>query len=275
MSPQLERALYEALEEELTRELALVIEPIMTKIKGCIPAIIERCRDKLRSSTPSSEDGLIFTPSSAHSVASSRKGAHVRTNRHDSLQSGSGISPCPVIISRTSVDTDTLTGGGGESMTQPPAPSADYFDTINPADIFAMGSYTDRNVQAVNQHDPSHQSHKGVQGTMLGSEQGSVNQAGFASKPEVYNRTTMDNSALVSSNEGVMLEPYNSERDSALHEFPHFPGHQQSNWPREEASWLQGAVRQGEVAENSFQQTDNSQDWESFMRDFDMHGGRF
>jgi hypothetical protein len=275
MSPQLERALYEALEEELTRELALVIEPIMTKIKSCIPAIIEKCRDKLRSSTPSSDDGLVFTPSSTRSVASSAKGTCVRTTRHDNLQSGSSISPCPVILSRTSVNTDTLAGGGGDSMTQSPTPSPDCFNTIDSREIFVVESCTDLDIQAVNRHDPSNQSHKGEPGTMLGSEQGSVNQAGYAAKPEIYNRTTIGNFAPVPSSQGVVLVPCYSERDSAQQDFRYLSGHQQPDWPREEAIWVQGAVRQMEVAENPLQQTDNSQDWESFMRDFDMNSGRF
>ena len=86
MSPQLERALCEALEEELTRELALVIEPIMTRIKGCIPAIIERCREKLRNSASSSDDEVVLTPQSSPpaSVASSRQGGCASASKQGS-----------------------------------------------------------------------------------------------------------------------------------------------------------------------------------------------
>lgn len=269
MSPQLERALYEALEEELTRELALVIEPIMTKIKGCIPAVIEKCRDKLRNSSPLSDDGLTFAPPSTRSVAGSGNGAHVRTTEHNGVGSDSGIFPFAGIISGTSVNTDTLAGCVGDIMKQPPAPSADCFDAIDARGIFVEGDCTNRNKQAVNQHDPRLRSHKGATGAMLGPEQGSMNQASFADKLGFYNRNTTGDFAPVSSNEDVMLESFHLGRNSAEHDFSYFPSRQQSSWPREEANW------QAEVAEDSFQQTEDSQDWESFMRDFDMNGGRF
>lgn len=54
LSPRLEQALSEALEEKLTHELAPILEPIMSRIKELIPAIIESCRLKLTSTSPSS-----------------------------------------------------------------------------------------------------------------------------------------------------------------------------------------------------------------------------
>ncbi|OAG07067.1 uncharacterized protein CC84DRAFT_1258265 [Paraphaeosphaeria sporulosa] len=47
LSPDLARALSEALEEELNKELALFMEPVISRIKERIPAIIERCRTTL------------------------------------------------------------------------------------------------------------------------------------------------------------------------------------------------------------------------------------
>jgi len=67
MTLQLERALSEALEEELTRELALIIEPVMIKIKGCIPAILESCRQKLISLSLSSNEEIVSASSSTPS----------------------------------------------------------------------------------------------------------------------------------------------------------------------------------------------------------------
>jgi hypothetical protein len=94
MNPRLELALCEALEEELTRELALVIEPIMIKIKGCIPAIIESCRQKLNSTASSSDDKALFIPS-ATSPETSGSRSSVKAAREwvDSTPSRCGAPP--------------------------------------------------------------------------------------------------------------------------------------------------------------------------------------
>jgi hypothetical protein len=277
ISPQLERALYEALEEELTRELALVIEPIRARIKGCIPAIIDRCRAKLQSSTPSSDDEAVFTSLSTSSVTSNGKSGCVSTNRQDSPQRGFAKSPCSENPFGPPLNPDTLADGARASAVQPPASSANYFKTIDPQDIFAEGSGTDFSIQPANQHGPSHFSHKGGLSIMPELEKGlgSMNQMSYAYQPETHTLAALSDSAQMFSNESMMLEPYQLTKSSTQQEFLSLPSHTQPNWPGEEASWDKGNATHAESAEQSFQQTENSQDWEYFMRDFDLNGSRF
>ena len=61
MSPRFERVLYEALEEEITKELAPALTPILRRIKDRIPAIIANCR--LRLMRMPLEIETVYTPS--------------------------------------------------------------------------------------------------------------------------------------------------------------------------------------------------------------------
>jgi hypothetical protein len=104
---------------------------------------------------------------------------------------------------------------------------------------------------------------------------GSVNQVSYACHPEIHALATMSNSAQILSNESMMLEPCQLAKSSTQQEFLSLPSHAQLNWTGEEASWDKGNATHAESAEQSFQQTENSQDWEYFMRDFDLNGSRF
>jgi hypothetical protein len=135
MSPQLERALCEALEEELTRELALVIEPIMTKIKRCIPAILESCRQKLASTTSSSDDEAVFTPSATSSGTGSSKSGCGSSTKAAKQWVDSTTSRCSRLAFEAPPDTETLVDGSQKECLPPPVPCAGDSSTIDPKHI--------------------------------------------------------------------------------------------------------------------------------------------
>jgi hypothetical protein len=128
MSRQLELALCEALEEELTRELALVIEPIMTKIKGCIPAIIESCRQKLNSTTSGlySDNEAVFTPSATSSGIGSSKsgcGSSAKAARQW-VDSTPSRHEAPPVIEALAIESQN-------EILKPPIPYAGVVNTTN------------------------------------------------------------------------------------------------------------------------------------------------
>ncbi|KAH4596532.1 hypothetical protein HBI24_231450 [Parastagonospora nodorum] len=142
MSPQLERALCEALEEELTRELAAVIEPIMTRIKSCIPAIITNCRQRLRSESPSSDDEVVFTPPISSRTGSSNSDSEAPTKQARQL-SDSPMSPSSASSIVASSTTRSPAGAHQEQHLHCPVSSTDHVNTIDPQYIFPTTAYGD------------------------------------------------------------------------------------------------------------------------------------
>ncbi|KAH3958647.1 hypothetical protein HBI56_208600 [Parastagonospora nodorum] len=140
MSPQLERALCEALEEELTRELAAVIEPIMTRIKSCIPAIIENCCQRLRSESPSSDDEVVFTPPISSRTGSSNSDSEAPTKQARQL-TDSPVSPSSVSSIVASSATRSPAGAHQEQHLHCPVSSTDHVNTIDPQHIFPATAY--------------------------------------------------------------------------------------------------------------------------------------
>jgi hypothetical protein len=140
MSPQLERALCEALEEELTRELAAVIEPIMTRIKSCIPAIIENCRQRLRSESPSSDDEVVFTPPISSRTGSSNSDSEASTKQARQL-TDSPVSPSSASSIVASSATRSLAGAHQEQHLHCPVSSTDHVNAIDPQHIFPTTAY--------------------------------------------------------------------------------------------------------------------------------------
>jgi len=81
MSLRLEQALSKALEEELTRELAHLLGPIMDRIKALVPAIMKRCQlELLNSPSPSASEDT--TTSSMQSSRSSSDGEPWKRSEH-------------------------------------------------------------------------------------------------------------------------------------------------------------------------------------------------
>jgi hypothetical protein len=149
MSPRLEHALCEALEEELTRELAHVVEPIMKRIKGCIPAIIENCRQKLNNTASSSEDEAVFTPS----VASSRTGSS-KSGRGSSTKAARHWVNSTTFRCELPSVSESLPNELQDEILQSSIPCAEFVDTLNPQHSFTMEHGADHDLFISDAHNP-------------------------------------------------------------------------------------------------------------------------
>ncbi|KAL5114753.1 hypothetical protein ACEQ8H_007370 [Pleosporales sp. CAS-2024a] len=278
MNPQLEHALYEAVEEELTRELALVMEPIMTKIKGCIPAIIERCREKLRGSTSLSEDESVFTPLSTPptSVASSGKNDCGSTTRRDSPQSRFPTYPCSKEAHEIPPTDQNVSDGTCGNAVQPSVSCASYTHAIEPLDIIA--AETDHDTGRLDEYGTSNFDPENFNTAEFGDVPGLghgwwhpmsfVNAAGHHPPSASISKT-----APVSSNDGTIPEPDQSGKNMSRQKSSSLPSHVHDECVAQDLSWPEGTASQADLFEKRFPSFDSSQDWESFMKDFDTSPG--
>ncbi|KAF2655125.1 hypothetical protein K491DRAFT_436831 [Lophiostoma macrostomum CBS 122681] len=123
LTPQIERALAEALEEELTRELALVLDPIMARIKKRIPAIIENCRTKVMEMALSSRGASACTPSSSSlgtsSSTSESEGGRLKKQAASPAASGCSDSSFEIVSEALTPQQSVSENVSGKRPQQP------------------------------------------------------------------------------------------------------------------------------------------------------------
>lgn len=292
MSPRLERALSEALEEELTRELAPIIEPIMTKIKGCIPAIIESCRQKLMSTSPSSDDEAVFTPSATSSgigssdsePRSSTKQARHRANPAASRWSGSSFEVVPTakVLSNKAqgkrpqrpVASTSDVSMDGRQEAPSPGSSTDYsmFYPDVPLSAHNLHGSTIGNSFDNSFTIPSNVGHNS---TFEGIEHGPELYAFPGGFPSDSDPATESNSAVSANTRGIVSEPYDFVDVLPQQNNPSLSSSQLPTWPLLGDGWDRGNIMHeesgGEQQGGTIpQKLLPPQQWEVVMKDFDF-----
>jgi hypothetical protein len=264
MNPRLERALCEALEEELTRELALVIEPIMTKIKGCIPAILENCRQKLAGTASSSDDEAVFTPSATSSGSGSNKSGCGSSTKAARQWIDSTTSRCSRLAFEDPPIPQALASGAQAECLQPPVPCAGGINTIDPQDTFSTEYGTDFDSVPTGANHPrllqnssiQHSTDHAFDPTCLGALPNSFN-------PTAKGKATASTNTQTSMLETCGLGGYSPPQGStSLSDFS------TSDWPLAGNEWDHlGAVH----GESSAKPQDIAPgEWDSFMNEFGM-----
>jgi hypothetical protein len=264
MSPRLERALCEALEEELTRELALVIEPIMIKIKGCIPAILESCRQKLASTAPSSDDEAVFTPSATSSGSGSNKSGCGSSTKAAKQWIDSTTSRCSRLAFEDPPIPQAPMGRVQDECLQPAVPCAGDINTIDPQDTFSTGHGTDFDSFPTGANLPNLVRDSSIQH----STDHAFNPTCLGALPNSFNPTTKGKATGSTYTQTSMLEPCGlggyspPQGSSSLSDFS------TSDWPLAGNEWGHfGAVHAGSGAKS---QDIAPGEWDSFMNEFGM-----
>ncbi|OAK97496.1 hypothetical protein IQ06DRAFT_350246 [Phaeosphaeriaceae sp. SRC1lsM3a] len=194
ISPQLEQALCEALVDILSVKLAHIMGPIMTEIKGCLPDIIESCRQKLKGS-PSSN-------------ARDRR-------RTDSATSSSTKD----LVEKPS--TPELDVHPEQEPTTPSAISVvDNVPTIHPQHLCLEDDDIDHGVQTINPSILGYHSHDcyNVPGSnvVLEGSQGSATSAPVGVQPGTFQPTLDFTSIVAPFTQGSMFDPYSVEGGGLL-----------------------------------------------------------
>jgi hypothetical protein len=279
MSLRLERALSEALEEELTRELAPIIEPIMSKIKGCIPAIIESCRQKLMSTSPSSDDEAVFTPS----VTSSGIGSSDSEPGSSTKQARHRASPVASQCSRSSVEVipiaEVLSNKVQGRRPQCPVASTSDVGMDGQQEVSSPGSinnyiifHPDGPPSARNLHENTISNSFDDSFAIEGEPELCPLPGAF---PSDSDPATESSSAVSTKTGGIVSGPYDfvevlpQQNNMSLSGSP-FP-----TWPLLEGGWDHGNITYGESGgeqqgDTTPQQLLPPQQWEVMMKDFDF-----
>lgn len=279
MSPQLERALCEALEEELTRELAAVVGPIMTKIKGCIPAILENCRQRLRNSSPSSDDEIIFTPSGTSSGMSSDKTGQgnstgSRTPLTDSTTPTSGADGCENSPGNADRIHDEL-----GSCVEPMDSCPNYKTTVDSMEFYAMNNGADHDLQVLNRHDSFQEFQPcekqfGIRETHHDSD---VNESTFfLSHSETSNRVVRCSTKPVACTDESIFEPHSTGTSAPEQQTLALADDPKSKWQSDGMRWAHANIGNWQP-DGKHTEADLTHDflapgdwWESLETDFDM-----
>jgi hypothetical protein len=262
MSPRLERALCEALEEELTRELSLVIEPIMTKIKGCIPAILESCRQKLAGTASSSDDEAVFTPSATSSGTGSNKSGRGSSTKAARQWIDSTTSRCSRLAFEDPPIPQALVGGSQSEFLQPPVPCAGGINTIDPQDTFSTRYGTDFDSFPTGANHPNLVWDSSIQY----SSDHAFDPTCLGALPNSSNPTAKGKATASTDTQTTMLGPYRlggyspPQGSSSLSDFS------TSDWPLVGNEWDHVGAVHGESSAKT--QDVAPGEWDSFMNEF-------
>ena len=279
MSPRLERALSEALEEELTRELAPIIEPIMTKIKGCIPAIIESCRQKLMSTSPSSGDETVFTPSATSSgigSSDSEPGSSTKQARHRACPAASRCSGSSFEVVPTA---KVLSNKAQGKRPQRPVASTSDVSINDRQEVSSPGSSTGYSMFYPDVPLSAHNLHGNTIGNSFDNsftiEHETELYAFPGGFPSDSDPATESSSAVSVNTRGIVSEPYDFVDVLPQQNNPSLSGSQLPTWPLLGDGWDRGNITHGESGGEQQggtipQKLLPPQQWEVMMKDFDF-----
>ncbi|KAF2815387.1 uncharacterized protein BDZ99DRAFT_459271 [Mytilinidion resinicola] len=279
MSPRLERALSEALEEELTRELAPILEPIMNKIKGCIPAIIESCRQKLMTTCPSSDDEAVFTPSvrsSGIGSSDSEPGSLTKQARHRASPTASQFSGSSFEV--VSIPEVLPNKAQGKRLQRPVASTSDMSKDSR-QEVSSPGSSTDYSMFNPDVPFSTHD----LQGNTMDNSFDDFFAIGH--EPELFtlpgsfpsdsDPVTECSLASFVNTRGSLSGPYDVVEALPQQNNPSLSGSQLPTWPLPEDGWDRGNTTQGQSGGEQQGSTISqemlpSQQWEAIMKDLEF-----
>jgi hypothetical protein len=262
MSPRLERALCEALEEELTRELSLVIEPIMTKIKGCIPAILESCRQKLAGTASSSDDEAVFTPSATSSGTGSNKSGRGSSTKAARQWIDSTTSRCSRLAFEDPPIPQAPVGRGQDECLQPAVPCAGGINTIDPQDTFSTGYGTEFDSFPTGANHPRLLQNSSSQY----SSDHAFDPTCLGALPDSSNPTAKGKATAPTNTQTTMLEPCGLGGYSPPQGSSSLSAFSTSDWPLAGNEWDHLGAAHGESSAKP--QDIAPGEWDSFMNEF-------